>query len=263
MDTARSRQTQRFRTGRIVAVVIAAFLLYNFTGHADAQPDVSQLLKQFDELYESAGTTSQMEITIIKPRKTRTMRLRTWSKGEDHALIVVEAPSRDAGMATLKVGKNLWNYLPKISRTIRVPPSMMMGSWMGSDMTNDDIVRRSSYEKDYTYELIETSDGLSGWTVRLIARPGVAGLWNRVEIVFSRENRLPVQAQFFDRKDRLSRTMRFEEVKMIGGRRIPTFVTIIPEREEGQRTEMRYLHIDFNKKVDDSMFSLSRLERRR
>ena len=105
-----NRQTQRFRTGRIVAGVIAVSLLYNLAGHADAQPDVSQLLKQFDELYESEGTTSQMEITIVKPRKTRTMRLRTWAKGEDHALIVIEAPSRDAGMATLKVGKNLWNW---------------------------------------------------------------------------------------------------------------------------------------------------------
>ncbi|MCD6335365.1 MAG: outer membrane lipoprotein-sorting protein [Candidatus Latescibacteria bacterium] len=209
-------------------------------------PDVSRLLKRFDELYESSGTTAQVEITIVKPKKTRTLRLRMWGKGEDKALMVIEAPTRDAGTATLKVGNNLWNYLPKIARTIRVPPSMMMGSWMGSDLTNDDIVRESSYEEDYTSEFVEHSTDPPGWKVRLDARPDVVGLWDRVEIVFSYEDQLPVQSQFFDRKGRLSRTMRLEEVKDIGGRRIPTLLTIIPEREEGRRTEMRYLHVAFD-----------------
>lgn len=227
-----------------------------------AAPDLDRLLRRLDELYESSGTTSQIEITITKPDKTRTMRLRAWTKGEDKALIVVDAPARDAGTATLKVGKNLWNYLPKISRTIRVPPSMMMGSWMGTDLTNDDIVRESSYEEDYTSELVGESSDPPGWLVRLTARPDVPGLWNRVDIVFSYDDELPVEARYFDRKDRLSRTMRFREVKMIGGRRIPTVATIVPEREEGQTTELRYMDIEFGVDLDDDIFSLSRLERR-
>ena len=226
-------------------------------------PDVSRLLKRFDEMYESSGTTAQVEITIVKPRKTRTLRLRMWGKGEDKALMVIEAPTRDAGTATLKVGSNLWNYLPKIARTIRVPPSMMMGSWMGSDLTNDDIVRESSYEEDYISEFVGHSTDPPGWKVRLDACPDVVGLWDRVEIVFSYDDRLPVQSQFFDRKGRLSRTMRLEEVKDIGGRRIPTLLTIIPEREEGRRTEMRYLHVEFDVELDEGIFSLSQLERRR
>jgi outer membrane lipoprotein-sorting protein len=226
-------------------------------------PDVSRLLRQFDEMYESSGTTAQVEITIVKPKKTRILRLRMWGKGEDKALMVIEAPARDAGMATLKVGKNLWNYLPKISRTIRVPPSMMMGSWMGSDLTNDDIVRESSYEEDYTSELVGHSTDPPGWKVRLHARPDIVGLWDRVEVVFSYKDELPVQSQYFDRKGRLSRTMRMGEVKDIGGRRIPMLLTIVPEREEGRRTELRYLRVEFDVEVDDGMFSLSQLERRR
>lgn len=256
--------------------VIAALLLCALPGATFAQtssetsaaankptPNVARLLKRFDEMYESSGTTAQVQITIVKPKKTRTLRMRMWGKGEDKALIVIDAPTRDAGTATLKVGNNLWNYLPKISRTIRVPPSMMMGSWMGSDLTNDDIVRESSYEEDYTSEFVGHSTDPTGWKVRLDARPDVVGLWDRVEIVFSYDDKLPVQSQFFDRKGRLSRTMRLEEVKEIGGRRIPTLLTIIPEREEGRRTELRYLHVEFDVKLDDSMFSLSQLERRR
>lgn len=276
MNLTRRKKPLMQSVGGALLGAIAVLLLCALPGATSAQtssetsavankptPDVSRLLKRFDEMYESSGTTAQVQITIVKPRKTRTLRMRMWGKGDDKALIVIEAPTRDAGMATLKVSNNLWNYLPKIARTIRVPPSMMMGSWMGSDLTNDDIVRESSYEEDYTSEFVGHSTDPPGWKVRLDARPDVVGLWERVEIVFSYDDKLPVQSQFFDRKGRLSRTMRLEEVKEIGGRRIPTLLTIIPEREEGRRTELRYLHVEFDVKLDEGMFSLSQLERRR
>jgi outer membrane lipoprotein-sorting protein len=224
-------------------------------------PDVDRLLRHYDDLYDSSGTIARVEISIVTPKKTRTLGLRLWGKGDDKALIVIDAPPRDAGTATLKVGKNLWNYLPKISRTIRVPPSMMMGSWMGSDLTNDDIVRDSSYEDDYESEVVGRSEDPPGWKVRMSARPDAVGLWNSVEMVFAYDDWLPVMAQFFDRKDRLSRTMRFEDVKVLGGRRIPTLISIVPEREEGRRTEFRYLDVEFDVELSDDMFSLSRLER--
>ena len=227
----------------------------------EGAPEALDLLRGMDEMFESTGTIARMEVTIVTPKKTRTMRLRFWGKDDDHALIVIDAPPRDAGTATLKVGENLWNYLPKISRTIRVPPSMMMGSWMGSDMTNDDLVRDSSYEEDYESELVGRCEDPPGWKVAMKAKPDVVGLWDRVEMVFSFDNGLPLMAQFYDRKGRLSRTMRFEDVQEAGGRTIPTTTTIIPEREEGRQTQFRYLHVEFDVELDDDMFSLSRLER--
>ncbi len=227
----------------------------------DNVPDADSLLRAYDDLYSSSGTTARVEISIVTPKKTRTLQLRFWAKGEDKALMVVDAPPRDAGTATLKVDRNLWNYLPKISRTIRVPASMMMGSWMGSDLTNDDIVRDSSYEDDYESEVVERTDDPPGWKVRMKARPEAVGLWNSVEMVFADDGGLPVMAQFFDRKDRLSRTMRFGEVKVLGGRRVPTLITIVPEREEGRMTEFRYLDVEFNVQLSDDTFSLSNLER--
>jgi hypothetical protein len=139
---------------------------------------------------------------------------------------------------------------------------MMMGSWMGSDMTNDDLVRESSYLDDYASELVGRSDNPPGWKVKLDALPDVAGLWNRIEIVFS-DDGLPARMQFFDRRDRLSRTMVLEDVRWIGGRRVPTVMRVIPEREEGRSTEFRYLSVEFDVDLDDGMFSLAHLERRR
>jgi hypothetical protein len=132
---------------------------------------------------------------------------------------------------------------------------------MGSDLTNDDIVRDSSYEDDYESEVVERTEDPPGWKVRMKARPEAVGLWNSVEMVFADDGGLPVMAQFFDRKDRLSRTMRFGEVKVLGGRRVPTLITIVPEREEGRMTEFRYLDVEFNVRLSDDTFSLSNLER--
>ncbi len=267
-STMKSNDRGRLRGLGLTGLVVAAAPLILFatasaTPPSESDPDVDRLLKRIDELYESSGTRSQIEISIVKPRKTRTLRVRAWTKGEDKALMIIDAPARDAGTATLKVENNLWNYLPKISRTIRVPPSMMMGSWMGSDLTNDDIVRDSSYEEDYVSEFAGHSLDPPGWRLRLEAKPDLVGLWNRVEIVFSYDDELPVLAQFYDRKDRLSRTLRFEDVRDIGGRRIPTTMTVTPEREEGQYTVMRYHNVEFDVEVDEGMFSLSWLERKR
>jgi outer membrane lipoprotein-sorting protein len=228
---------------------------------AAAEPNIDRLLRRYDDLFDSTGTRARVEISIVTPKKTRTLELRLWGKGDDNALIVIDAPARDAGTATLKVGKNLWNYLPKISRTIRVPPSMMMGSWMGSDLTNDDIVRDASYEEDYESEFKGISEDPPGWKVTLTALPDAVGLWNRVDMVFSFEDEIPILAQFYDRKDRLARTMRLEEIEEMGGRRLPTLMTIIPEREEGRRTELRYLDAEFDVELDDATFSLANLER--
>lgn len=226
-------------------------------------PDAQTLLERFDQMYESTGTSARIEIEITRPNKTRTMRMRTWSQGEDKALIVIDAPARDAGIATLKVGRNLWNYLPKISRTIRVPPALMLGSWMGSDLTNDDLVRESSYAEDYSAELVGPSEDPPGWLVAIEAKPGVPGLWEKVEIVFSRKEQLPILGRYYDRKGRLGRTMRMEGIKKIGDRLVPTRITVVPEREEGKRTVLTYLHVEFDVELEESLFSLAQLERKR
>jgi hypothetical protein len=187
--------------------------------------------------------------------------MKTWTKGQEKALIVILAPAREKGTATLKVDKNLWNYLPRIKRTIRIPPSMMLASWMGSDFTNDDLVRESSYSKDYVYKLIGRSQDPAGWLIRFDAKPGVVGLWNRFELVVSEDGRVPLKAEYYDRKDRLCRKLVWDKVKKFDQRRIPSHLKLVPQDETGHRTEMVYHDIDFEVEVSDSTFSLSRLER--
>jgi len=229
-------------------------------GPGQRPPDVAAILARLDDLYRSKSSIARLDIVVTSPRSTRSLRLRAWSKGEDHTLVVIEAPPREEGIATLRVGQNLWNYLPRIARTIRVPPSMMLGSWMGTDFTNDDLVKESSLHKDFVSRLGARSTSPAGWWITLDVKPGIVGRWSRIEILVSDDD-LPIEERHFDRKGRLARTMTFDEVKVLGGRRLPTRMTLVPVGVEGQRTEMRYLDLQFDVTLPDDTFSLARLER--
>lgn len=251
---------------RRLLVTVALMLLIGFTTTGGRQagvgtnpPDVEALLQHLDDLYRSKSSVARIQIDVKSTRGTRSLRLKAWTRGEEEVLVVIEAPPREAGMATLRVGNNLWNYLPKIARTIRVPPAAMLGSWMGTDFTNDDLVKESSLRKDFAARIDRRSDSPSGWWLALDVRPGVVGRWARIEVLVS-DDRLPVEERHFDRKGRLARTMRFDDVKMLGGRRLPAHIGLVPADSVEQRTDMRYLDVEFDIALPDDTFSLSRLE---
>jgi hypothetical protein len=246
----------------VAGACLAAVLAAGTGASTILPPDVDALLARIDDLYRSKSSVARIEIQVARPRTTRRMRLQAWTRGEEQVLVVVETPPREAGTATLRVGDNLWNYLPRIARTIRVPPSMMLGSWMGTDFTNDDLVKESSLRKDFVARVDRRSESPPGWWLALEVKPGVVGRWARIELLVSDDD-LPVEERHFDRKGRLARTMRFDEVKPLGGRRLPSRIVLTPTDAEGQKTEMRYLEVQFDLPLADDTFSLSRLEQNR
>jgi outer membrane lipoprotein-sorting protein len=229
----------------------------------DGQVDVEDIVDYFEDLYRSESSVSVANLIVTRPRRTREMGMKVWTRGEDKALILIQSPPRDKGTATLKVDDNLWNYLPRIKRTIRIPPSMMLASWMGSDFTNDDLVRDSSFTRDYEYELVGHTEDPAGWLVVFHAKPDLVGLWEKFELIISEDGLIPIQAKYYDRKGRHARTLYWDDVKVFDGKRIPAHMTLIPQDEEGQKTEMIYEEIDFDVDLPESTFSLSRLEQSR
>jgi hypothetical protein len=246
----------------LLAAALAATLDLRAGAQANRAPDVEALLQHLDDLYRSRSSIARIQIDVTTARGLRTMQLKAWTRGEDEVLVLIEAPAREAGTATLRVRNNLWNYLPRIARTIRVPPAAMLGSWMGTDFTNDDLVKESSLRKDFTARIDRRSTTPAGWWLALDVRPDVVGRWARIELLVSDE-RLPVEERHFDRKGRLARTLRFDEVKVLGGRRLPSRIVLTPTDAEGQKTEMRYLEVQFDLPLADDTFSLSRLEQSR
>lgn len=239
----------------IVLVLLAA------TAMAADMPKVEDVVRRLDDLYRTSASTGHLELIAKTETQTRRLKMRVWSKGKDKSLIIIDEPAREAGTETLKVGNNLWNYLPKISRTIRIPPSMMLSSWMGTDFTNDDLVKDTSYERDFNTRIVGRSTDPSGWKGVMEVKPGVVGRWQKIEWVVNEEGTLPVIASYFDRKGRLARTMRFTDVRVMGGRRIPTRMLLETVDQPGHMTELRYLEMKFDVQLADNLFSLSQLER--
>ncbi len=229
----------------------------------DGRLDVNAVVDYFENLYRADSSISTAQLIVTKPRRTKTMQLKMWTEGQEKALIVVEAPPREKGIATLRVGDNLWNYFPRIRRTIRIPPSMMQSAWMGTDFTNDDLVRESKYDEDYFHELVGPAEDPNGWLIRFTAKPETVGLWERFDLIVSSDGTIPILAKYYDRKGRHARTMYWNDVKVFDGRRLPAHMTLVPEGEKDQKTELVYLDIDFNVDVPERTFSLSELERTR
>jgi outer membrane lipoprotein-sorting protein len=230
---------------------------------ADGSLDLAKVVAHFEDLYRSTSSIAVAELRVTRPRGERALRMRTWSKGRDQALVVILSPPREKGTATLKVDDNLWNYLPRIRRTIRIPPSMMLSPWMGSDFTNDDLVRESSYSEDYAYELVGESKEPAGWLIRFTAKPDVVGLWSRFDLVVSPDGTIPVVSRWYNRKGELSRTLSWDQVREFDGKRLPARMTLVPEDRDdtGHKTTMTYEEIDFDVELPEGTFSLSRLER--
>ena len=248
------------RTG-ILALGIA-FLLHSplpvAAGNTEL-PTVKELIRRMDQLYRADTSEAEMTMSIRTENWSRSLRMRAWSRGMDETLIRILEPRREKGISTLRIDKEMWNYFPKIDRVIKVPPSMMSGNWMGSDFTNDDLVRETSYEEDYD-TVLEKRDGL--FVLVMNAKPDTATVWERMEISVDRKSLLPVEHAYFDGKGRKARSMTFTEIREFSGRRIPSVMTMKPLGNEKRSTRIEYHTLKFGVKLPEGFFSLRSLKKR-
>jgi outer membrane lipoprotein-sorting protein len=115
--------------------------------------DAKEIVQKSDQLMRSNSSYSELIMKIVKPDWSRTVSMKAWALEPDYALMYITAPARDKGSVTLKRKNEVWNWLPSAQRVIKIPPSMMLQSWMGSDFTNDDLVRQSSIVDDYEHKI--------------------------------------------------------------------------------------------------------------
>jgi outer membrane lipoprotein-sorting protein len=204
-----------------------------------------------------------MTMTIIRPTWERTVSFRNWTKGSDYVLTLVTDPAREKGQTFLKRGNEMWSWNPSIERLIKLPPSMMSQGWMGSDYTNDDILKESSIVDDYihTLEGEEVVDGYACYRIKMTARDNAAVVWGSQIRWIGKENYVFIRAELYDEEEYLVRTESGSELKEMDGRIIPTRIEIIPEEEEGYMTVITIESIEFNRPVDDGFFSQQNMRR--
>ncbi len=222
-----------------------------------------QVLDRIDDLYRGDSSRGEMTMIITTRHWKRTLTIRFWSLGKTMSLIRILAPLREKGTATLRVGKDLWNYLPKVNRVIKLSSSMMSASWMGSHFTNDDLVRESRMADDYTYRISFQGEraGRRVIELTLIPKPDAAVVWGKVTVLVADGTYMPLVIRYFDEDKKPARTMTFSRVKDLGGRRLPTVLTVVPADNPGESTVVRYDRIQFNVGLRPDFFSLRNLQR--
>lgn len=228
----------------------------------EEKPDVVPLMARTERVLEGRSSVAVMTMTIQTPSYQRSVKMKIWSKGRDHALVrVLEGGPRETGMMTLKREKQLWNYLPQAGRVMKLPSGMMGDSWMGSDFTNDDLVRGSSIATDFTARVDRTVDhgGRPAWFVTLTPRPEAKVIWGKVEMLLDRATCLPLEQRFFDEDAALARRMTYSDIRKVGWRSFPMKLTVIPA-EKGRLTAITYQDIELDGEVADDTFSLRRLQ---
>lgn len=225
--------------------------------------DPRAIIDRADRILRGDSSHGQVEMTVITKRWKRTLELEIWSEGTDKALIQILQPKKEAGTVTLKVKNDIWNYLPKIDRTIRVPSSMMMGAWMGSHFTNDDLVKGSRLIRDYDIELTFQGEreGTPVYELVLTPRPQAPVVWGRILYRIRRADLMPLWARYYDEDGELKRILSFEEFKTMGQRVIPSVLKLVPADKPEEYTQMTYRWIEFDLPIPDRTFSLSALRR--
>ncbi|MDZ7267677.1 MAG: outer membrane lipoprotein-sorting protein [candidate division KSB1 bacterium] len=242
---------------------VTALLLWPGGLLAQQRDEAVAIVRKMDALYRSTSSTGEMEMEIVTPHWQRTLRLQIWTEGMDKTFIRILAPAREKGVATLRRGSEMWNYLPNTNKVIKIPPSMMMSSWMGSDFTNDDLVSEFTLLKDFHFRLITPDTAQPGLLyLEAIPREGLPIVWGKIVTAVQKQDYLPVWEAYFDEKGRLMRVIHFKDVKLVGGRRLPTTLELIPQNKPGHKTVIRYRAIAFDVALDPGIFSLRHLQSR-
>jgi len=244
-------------TLRLVSVLLLAVL----PGSARSQESAADIIDRVDRILrgESSHGTATME--VVTENWERSMTMEMWSLGTDYSLIRITAPKSEEGTATLKAEDDIWNYLPRVDRTIKIPASMMMGAWMGSHFTNDDLVKESRLIEDYDIEIAYEGDreGAEVWEFQLIPKPEAPVVWGSISYRVRKDDLMPLWARYYDEDGTLVRTMTFSDFRLMGGRLVPAAMDVLPEDKPGERTSVRYAELEFDVDLNRDFFSLRAL----
>ncbi|MEJ5262466.1 MAG: outer membrane lipoprotein-sorting protein [Ignavibacterium sp.] len=232
-------------------------LLFTFIPSLSFTQTATEIVKKADELMRAKSSYTEMTMKIVKPDWNREMSMKVWALEPDYALILITSPARDKGTVTLKRKNEVWNWLPSAQKVIKIPPSMMLQSWMGSDFTNDDLVRESSVINDYTHKIIgeEKLNGYDCYKILLTPKPQVGVVWSKIITWITKDTYLQPLVEYYDEDNQVVKKFVGSELKLMDGRKIFTHWEMIPLDKPGSKTIMDYNKIQFNIKIDESFFS--------
>lgn len=247
------------------ALVFTIVLVGMFAKPAKGMP-ASEILDHVDDLYRGHTSYVRMTLRIVTRHFSRELTVDQWNKGPRYFLVRVLSPPKDKGTALLRSGSELWTYLPKIARTMKLPPELITcNAWLGSHFTSDDLMKYTRLSRDYFSETTFEGEreGERQIEFTLTPKPEANLFWGKLVLVVRQADKLPVRLTYFDEDLKPARTMRFADIRKLGDRTLPTRMRVEPTDKPDEFSEIRYQQIVFDEKIGDSFFSLSTLEKSR
>lgn len=243
------------RTILVVASILGLSMLLQ------AQPDASKLVKDSFDYYRGKASIATVEMTIHRPDWERTQVIKIWTIGEEDSLLTTIEPAKDKGNGTLKKEADMWIYNPKIKRTIKLPPSMMAQSWMGSDFSNNDLSKSNNIIDHYTHTLLESKqvDGHVVYTIESTPNPGAPVVWGK-QILKIREDLIFLEESYYDEAGERVKTLTFTDITDFSGKLYPATMRMRPADKPEQYTELHYRELEFLEALPARYFTLSALK---
>jgi outer membrane lipoprotein-sorting protein len=240
-------------------LLAAAALLSRDARAADAR----QIVEKAFDYYRGQASVAVVEMIVHRPDWERRMTIKAWTRGQQDSLFRIISPAKDRGNGTLKKGRQMWMYNPKVNRVIKLPPSMMSQSWMGSDFSNNDLAKSDSLLADYTHSITgtETSQGHRVYLVRSLPKPGAPVVWGMQRLKI-RDDHIFLAEAFFDEEHRLVKKMSAHTIEMLGHRLFPKIWRMRKVEDDGSYTELHYQQLDFQEDLAANIFTLGNLRSR-
>ena len=248
-----------------LAISIRTIIFSILPGTVVAQESPQEIMDRVDRVLRGNSSYGIATMHVTTEHWERSLTMEVWSLDTNYSLIRVLKPRREEGTATLKVERDIWNYLPKVDRTIKMPTSMMSSSWMGSHFTNDDLVKDSRLVEDFEVEVSFNGvrDSFPVWEFTLVPKPEAAIVWGSIKYQVRKKDYMPQWARYYDEDGVLSRTMVFSEFKELGGRLVPSVMSLQPAEKPNESTRLIYEHLKFDVDLEQSFFSLQALKSQR
>ena len=244
---------------KFYSIILALSAFFNQTFAQTAE----EIINKAEDIIKGTSAYGDITMTVVTPDYTRSLEMESWWVGNEKALIVVKSPKKEKGNKTLKIGNEMWSYLKNTETTIKIPPSMMLQSWNGSDFTNDDIVRESNLTDDYNQKVIseENINGEMCWKIELDPKPDAPVVWGKLYYWVRKADYIPVTVEYYDEKGTLMRDMVFSDIKILGDRKIPSKWTMYNKTKEGHSTSFVINDMQFDINIPNRKFSFQELER--
>jgi outer membrane lipoprotein-sorting protein len=225
------------------------------------QPNADEIVRRGDQAVRGKTEEGIVTMTVKTPDWQRSLELRYWAVNPDKTFIRVTSPAKEAGTGTLRLGTNMWNYLPSVERTIKIPPSLILESWMGSDFTNDDLVRESSLVIDYEHKMEgeAVQGGDACYRIIATAKPNAPVVWDKIVVYSRKSDFIPRREEYYDSKGKVQKVLTFDEIRATSGRMYPMLWKMVSVNKPGHETTLQFTKLALDRPIPNSIFTQENL----